>query len=68
MSQDAFHGLLLGAMAGSVVLALLLLTGCAQYKTDYPNMCHVDKPDATGQGYSRAQFPCKITHQEGGTP
>jgi len=48
-------------------LLILLLTGCAA-KADYPNQCHIDKPDADGKGYWRGQFPCKTTHHEGKGP
>jgi len=51
-----------------VVLLVLLLSGCTSYKTDYPSVCDIKKPDPNGQGYTMGQFPCKLSHHEGKVP
>ncbi len=65
MTDDAFHGLLLGALTGSVVLALWLLVGCASLhsltKDEFPELCDIKQPFADGTGYTKGTFPCKLT-------
>ncbi len=55
-------------MVSLLVALLLLLSGCAAYKTDYPSVCDIKKPDPDGQGYTMGKFPCKLTHHEGKVP
>ncbi len=49
-------------------LLILLLTGCAQYKSDYPATCDLKQTDLDGKGYTKAVFPCKLSHHEGKVP
>ena len=51
-----------------VMLAILFLSGCSSYKTDYPATCDLKQTDADGKGYTKAVFPCKLTHYEGKGP
>ncbi len=58
----------------AVVLAVLVLAGCAApirpaLNDRFPDYCDVTQPDRDGQGgYTRGQFPCKLSHHEGGKP
>ncbi len=51
-----------------MLLLLLLLSGCASYKTDYPATCDLKQTDLDGKGYTKAVFPCKLSHHEGKVP